>query len=156
MNTDKRKNTITLPGFVDVHVHFREPGFSYKGTVLSERLAAIDGGYSAVCTMPNLRPVPDSVEKLTPQLELIEQAEQEIFARTKRRLRVFPYGALTVDEAGEKLADLEALSPYVIAFSDDGRGVQSKELMREAMRRAAGLGKLIAAHCEDDSLLRGG
>jgi dihydroorotase len=156
MNTDKRKNTITLPGFVDVHVHFREPGFSYKGTVLSEGLAAIDGGYSAVCTMPNLRPVPDSVEKLTPQLELIEQAEQEIFARTKRRLRVFPYGALTVDEAGEKLADLEALSPYVIAFSDDGRGVQSKELMREAMRRAAGLGKLIAAHCEDNSLLRGG
>ncbi|MBO7407522.1 MAG: dihydroorotase [Clostridia bacterium] len=156
MNTDKRKNTITLPGFVDVHVHFREPGFSYKGTVLSEGLAAIDGGYSAVCTMPNLRPVPDSVEKLTPQLELIEQAEQEIFARTKRRLRVFPYGALTVDEAGEQLADLEALSPYVIAFSDDGRGVQSKELMREAMRRAAGLGKLIAAHCEDNSLLRGG
>ena len=156
MNKDKRKTTITLPGFVDVHVHFREPGFSYKGTVLSEGLAAIAGGYSAVCTMPNLKPVPDSVENLMPQLELIEKAERKILTQTKRRLRVFPYGALTVDEAGEKLADLEALSPYVIAFSDDGRGVQSKELMREAMRRAAALGKLIAAHCEDNSLLRGG
>ncbi len=156
MNKDKRKTTITLPGFVDVHVHFREPGFSYKGTVLSEGLAAIAGGYSAVCTMPNLKPVPDSVENLMPQLELIEKAERKILTQTKRRLRVFPYGALTVDEAGEKLADLEALSPYVIAFSDDGRGVQSKELMQEAMRRAAALGKLIAAHCEDNSLLRGG
>ena len=155
---DKRQhNIVSIPGFVDVHVHFREPGFSYKETMLSGAEAAIAGGYQAVCTMPNLNPVPDSLEKLEPQLKLIREAEEKLSSGSGRTpLRIYPYGALTVDEKGEKLADMEALAPYVIAFSDDGRGVQSGAMMREAMVRAKALGKLIAAHCEDNSLLNGG
>lgn len=140
------KYTI-LPGFCDVHVHFREPGFSYKETILSGSRAAARGGFTAVCTMPNLDPVPDSPEHLEPQLKRI---------REDACIHVYPYGAITVGEKGERLADLSGLAPKVIAFSDDGRGVQSREMMREAMLRAKALGKIIAAHCEDNTLLRGG
>ena len=135
-----------FPGFCDVHVHFREPGFSYKETVSSGSRAAARGGYTAVCTMPNLNPVPDSLEALRPQLEKIADAP----------IAVYPYGAITRGEQGQALADMEALSPYVIAFSDDGRGVQSPDMMERAMEEAKALGKLIVAHCEDNSLLRGG
>jgi len=136
-----------FPGFCDVHVHFREPGFSYKETVASGSAAAARGGYTAVCTMPNLNPVPDSPEHLAVQETMI--AEQAL-------IRVYPYGAITVGEQGIKLADLQAMAPHVAAFSDDGRGVQSEGIMREAMLTAKGLGKMIAAHCEDNLLLRGG
>ena len=136
-----------LPGFCDVHVHFREPGFSYKETILSGSMAAARGGYTAVCTMPNLNPVPDSPETLQPQLDAIQKGAV---------IAVYPYGAITKGEKGEALADLEAMAPEVIGFSDDGRGVQSPLLMEQAMRRAKSLGKLIVAHCEDNSLLRGG
>ena len=138
---------VLFPGFCDVHVHFREPGFSYKETIHSGSLAAARGGYTAVCTMPNLNPVPDCPEKLQPQLDLIDRDAV---------MAVFPYGAISVDEKGESLADLEGLAPFVAAFSDDGRGVQDEGLMREAMQRCRALGKLIAAHCEDNSLLHGG
>ena len=136
-----------LPGFCDVHVHFREPGFSYEETILSGSRAAARGGYTAVCTMPNLNPVPDSPETLQPQLDAIEK---------DARIAVYPYGAITKGEKGEVLADLEAMAPKVVGFSDDGRGVQSPLLMEQAMRKARELGKLIVAHCEDNSLLRGG
>ena len=136
-----------LPGFCDVHVHFREPGFSYKETILSGSRAAARGGYTAVCTMPNLNPVPDSPETLQPQLDAIEK---------DALIAVYPYGAITKGEKGEVLADLEAMAPKVVGFSDDGRGVQSPLLMEQAMRKAKELGKLIVAHCEDNSLLRGG
>ena len=136
-----------LPGFCDVHVHFREPGFSYKETILSGTRAAARGGYTAVCTMPNLNPVPDSPETLQPQLDAIEK---------DALIAVYPYGAITKGEKGEVLADLEAMAPKVVGFSDDGRGVQSPLLMEQAMRKARELGKLIVAHCEDNSLLRGG
>ena len=136
-----------FPGFCDVHVHFREPGFSYKETIASGSLAAARGGYTAVCTMPNLNPVPDSVEHLNEQLKLIED---------HACIHVYPYGAITVGEKGEVLADLEGMAANAIGFSDDGRGVQSDEMMEEAMIRAKALGKMIVAHCEVNSLLRGG
>ncbi|MBQ1944078.1 MAG: amidohydrolase family protein, partial [Ruminococcus sp.] len=136
-----------FPGFCDVHVHFREPGFSYKETVKSGSLAAARGGYTAVCTMPNLNPVPDSVEHLEKQLAIIEQ---------DACIHVYPYGAITVGQMGKQLSDMEGLSRDAVAFSDDGRGVQSEDMMREAMQRAKALGKVIVAHCEDNSLLRGG
>ena len=136
-----------FPGFCDVHVHFREPGFSYKETIFSGSRAAARGGYTAVCTMPNLNPVPDSPETLEPQLEAI---------RKSAVIAVYPYAAITKGEQGLVLSDMEALAPQVIAFSDDGRGVQSPEMMEEAMKRAKDLGKLIVAHCEDNALLRGG
>ena len=138
---------VVFPGFCDVHVHFREPGFSYKETIASGSLASARGGYTAVCTMPNLNPVPDSVEHLNQQKTLIENTAC---------IHVYPYGAITVGEKGEALADLEGMAPDVIGFSDDGRGVQSDERMRAAMLRAKALGKMIVAHCEDNSLLRGG
>ena len=136
-----------FPGFCDVHVHFREPGFSYKETIGTGSQAAARGGYTAVCTMPNLNPVPDSVEHLKLQLDMIEDAAC---------IHVYPYGAITVGEKGEELADLEGMAPDAIAFSDDGRGVQSDEMMRQAMLRAKALGKMIVAHCEVNELLRGG
>ncbi len=136
-----------FPGFCDVHVHFREPGFSYKETVASGSLAAAAGGYTDVCTMPNLSPVPDSVEHLSEQLDII---------RRDAVIGVHPYGAITVGEKGEEIADLEGMAKDVIAFSDDGRGVQSDGMMREAMQRAKALGKMIVAHCEVNDLLRGG
>lgn len=136
-----------FPGFCDVHVHFREPGFSYKESIASGTAAAARGGYTAVCTMPNLNPVPDSPEHLALQEELI---------RDQAKVRVLPYGAITVGEQGAELARLEALAPRVVAFSDDGRGVQNDDMMRAAMLEAKRLGKLIAAHCEDNRLLHGG
>lgn len=141
------KKYIIVPGLCDVHVHFREPGFSYKETIASGSAAAAHGGYTAVCTMPNLDPVPDSAEHLQVQLDAIERGAA---------IKVLPYGAITVGEKGEKLADMEAMSDKVCAFSDDGKGVQNDEMMREAMAKAKRLGKIIAAHCEDNSLLFGG
>lgn len=141
------ENYIIVPGLCDVHVHFREPGFSYKETIASGSAAAAHGGYTAVCTMPNLDPVPDSAEHLQVQLDAIERGAA---------IKVLPYGAITVGEKGEKLADMEAMSDKVCAFSDDGKGVQNDEMMREAMTAAKRLGKIIAAHCEDNSLLFGG
>ncbi len=138
---------IIVPGLCDVHVHFREPGFSYKETVASGSAAAAHGGYTAVCTMPNLDPVPDSAEHLQVQLDAIERGAA---------IKVLPYGAITVGEKGEKLADMEAISDKVCAFSDDGKGVQNDEMMRTAMTAAKRLSKIIAAHCEDNSLLFGG
>ncbi len=136
-----------FPGFCDVHVHFRQPGFSYKETILTGSLSAASGGYTDVCTMPNLAPVPDSVENL--------KAQTDIIARDAC-VGVHPYGAITVGERGEKIADLEGMAADVIAFSDDGRGVQDACMMREAMQRAKALGKMIVAHCEVNDLLRGG
>ena len=135
-----------FPGFCDVHVHFREPGFSYKETMLSGSKASARGGYTAVCTMPNLKPVPDSVDNLQKQLDLAANAV----------IHVYPYGAITVGQLGEELADLAGMSDKVIAFSDDGRGVQSDDMMRKAMEQAKALGKMIVAHCEVNSLLNGG
>ena len=141
------KRYIIVPGLCDVHVHFREPGFSYKETIASGSAAAAHGGYTAVCTMPNLDPVPDSAEHLQVQLDAIKRGAA---------IKVLPYGAITVGEKGEKLADMEAMSDKVCAFSDDGKGVQNDEMMREAMAKAKSLGKIIAAHCEDNALLFGG
>ena len=138
---------VVFPGFCDVHVHFREPGFSYKETIATGSLASARGGYTAVCTMPNLNPVPDSREHLRQQLELIEKTAV---------IHVYPYGSITVSQLGEQMSDLEGMAPDVIAFSDDGRGVQSDEMMRSAMLRAKTLGKMIVAHCEVNSLLNGG
>ena len=137
---------VVLPGFVDVHVHLRE-GFSYKETISSGTLAAAHGGYCRVCAMPNLDPAPDSLQTLAPQLERI---------RTDAVIDVTPYGAITAHRGGGELADMEQLAPYVAGFSDDGSGVQDADVMRAAMRKAASLGKLIAAHCEDNTLLHGG
>ena len=141
------KGYTVFPGFCDVHVHFRQPGFSYKETIKTGSLAAARGGYTAVCTMPNLNPVPDSLPHLKEQLSIIEK---------DARIAVLPYGAITVGEKGEELADLEGMAPYVCAFSDDGKGVQSEDMMRAAMLRAKALGKVVAAHCEVNGLLRGG
>jgi len=137
---------VVFPGFCDVHVHFREPGFSYKETMVTGSAAAARGGYTDVCTMPNLNPVPDSLPHLQQQLALIPP----------QGVKIHPYGAITIGQRGEALADLEAMAPYCLAFSDDGRGVQSESLMRQAMEEARRLGKLIVAHCEDNRLLRGG
>ena len=137
-----------FPGFCDVHVHFREPGFSYKETIRTGSLAAARGGYTAVCAMPNLKPVPDSLDHLA--------EEEAAIAAGDAGVDVFPYGALTVGEKGQEAADLEGLAPRVIAFSDDGKGVQSESMMRSLMERAGKLGKIIAAHCEDESLIHGG
>ena len=136
-----------FPGFCDVHVHFREPGFSYKETIKTGSLSAARGGYTAVCTMPNLNPVPDSIENLNLQRSIIE---------SDACIHVYPYGAITVGEKGEVLADIEGMAPYVCGFSDDGRGVQADEMMKEAMIRAKDQGKMIVAHCEVNDLLRGG
>jgi len=136
-----------FPGFCDVHVHFREPGFLLKETIQTGCASAAAGGYTAVCTMPNLDPVPDSPEHLEAELAAI---------RKDAAIAVYPYAAITVGEKGETLVDLEALARDAVAYSDDGRGVQSREMMKAAMLRAKALGKLIAAHCEDNSLLFGG
>ena len=136
-----------FPGFCDVHVHFREPGFSYKETIASGCRAAARGGYTDVCTMPNLNPVPDSPEHLRRQQELIDR---------DACIHVHPYGAITLGQKGEELADLSGMAPNCIAFSDDGRGVQREALMRQAMEEAKRLGKMIVAHCEVNELLRGG
>ena len=141
------KNCIVVPGLADVHVHLREPGFSYKETVASGTRAAARSGYAALCAMPNLSPVPEDAATLAQELDII---------RRDAVIDVLPYGAITRGQRGEQLADMSAMSPYVCGFSDDGRGVQSRELMRAAMLEAKRLGRPIAAHCEDNSLLRGG
>lgn len=141
------KNCIVVPGLADVHVHLREPGFSYKETVASGTRAAARSGYAALCAMPNLSPVPEDAATLAQELDII---------RRDAVIDVLPYGAITRGQRGEQLADMSAMSPNVCGFSDDGRGVQSRELMRAAMLEAKRLGKPIAAHCEDNSLLRGG
>ncbi len=142
----QKASYVVFPGFCDVHVHFREPGFSYKETIATGSRAAAHGGYTTVCAMPNLNPVPDSREHLQQELQLIQ--DQAV-------VRVLPYGAISVDEKGEELADLAGMKE-AFAFSDDGHGVQSREMMKRAMLEAAHLGKVIAAHCEDNSLLHGG
>ena len=140
-------NMVLFPGFVDVHVHLREPGFSYKETIRTGTLAAAHGGFAHVAAMPNLNPVPDCVDALNLQRALIEK---------DALVHVHPYGAITVGEKGEQLTDLAGMAQNVIAFSDDGRGVQSESIMRQAMAECRRLGKILAAHCEDNSLLRGG
>ena len=141
------RNCLIVPGLCDVHVHFREPGFSYKETIATGSMAAAHGGYTAVCTMPNLNPVPDSVENLNLQLDAIKE---------NSKIRILPYGAITKGEKGETLSDMSKMADFIAAFSDDGRGVQNEEMMRSAMVQAKALGKIIAAHCEDNSLLGGG
>ena len=136
-----------FPGFCDVHVHFREPGFSYKETIATGCASAARGGYTAVCTMPNLNPTPDTLEHLNLQRQIIEN---------DACINVYPSGTITMGERGEELADLEAMAPYVCGFSDDGRGVQNDDMMRNAMVKAKELGKMIVAHCEVNELLRGG
>ncbi len=138
---------IIIPGFCDVHVHLREPGFSYKETIKSGTSAAKAGGYTHVCSMPNLNPTPDCLENLQIQLDIIKRDAQ---------INVLPYGTITKGEKGEELADMEAMAPFVAAFSDDGKGVQNTEMMEAAMFKAKKLNKIIAAHCEDNSLLKGG
>ena len=146
LSADLSAQYVIFPGFCDVHVHFREPGFSYKETMVTGSVAAARGGYTDVCTMPNLNPVPDSVANLEAQRELIPAGG----------IGIHPYGSITVGQRGEALADLAGMAPNCIAFTDDGRGVQSESLMRQAMEEAKRLGKLIVAHCEDNSLLHGG
>ena len=141
------RNCYIFPGFCDVHVHLREPGFSYKETIASGTAAAARGGYTAVCSMPNLNPVPDSVPHLAEQLAIIERDAV---------IDVYPLGALTVGQMGKEAADLEGMAADAIAYSDDGRGVQSSGMMEALMKRAKALGKIVVAHCEDNALLRGG
>ena len=143
----EKPNIVLFPGLIDVHVHLREPGFSYKETMETGTLAAARGGFTRVCAMPNLDPVPDDREHLDAQLACI---------RAGARVRVSPYGAITRGEKGGALADMEAMAPFVAGFSDDGRGVQREEMMRAAMLEAKRLGRIIAAHCEDMALVRGG
>ncbi len=138
---------IVFPAFCDVHVHLREPGFFYKETIHTGTLAAAAGGYTDVFSMPNLNPVPDSVENLKQQLDIIEKDAV---------IRVHPYAAITVGQKGEELADFDGLASLCAAFSDDGRGVQSQDMMRQAMLKAKEHNMIIAAHCEDNSLLFGG
>lgn len=139
---------VIIPGFTDVHVHFREPGFFYKETIKGGSLAAAKGGYTCVCPMPNLNPAPSDLASLKVQLDIIEK---DVVVNT------IPYGTITVNQDGRSaLSDMEAMAPYVCAFSDDGKGVQTGELMEEAMLKAKSLGKMIVAHCEDESLLFGG
>jgi len=140
-------NIAVFPGFCDVHVHFREPGFSYKETIASGSRAAARGGYTAVCTMPNLVPPPDCPENLKIQTDIIERDAV---------IATLPYGTITKGQAGEELSDMEGMKDTVIGYSDDGKGIQTEELMRGAMEKARSLGKMIVAHCEDNSLLRGG
>lgn len=141
------QNVSVFPAFCDVHVHFREPGFFYKETIRTGCLAAAHGGYSDVCTMPNLSPVPDSVSALSEQQKIIDRTAC---------IHVHPYAAITVGQQGRALSDMQGLAAHCVAFSDDGRGVQDGALMRQAMQTAKRLGKMIVAHCEDQSLLSGG
>jgi dihydroorotase len=138
---------LIIPALCDVHVHFREPGFFYKETIATGTAAAARGGYTAVCTMPNLNPVPDCAENLAAELDII---------KSDAIISVYPYGAVTVGEKGERLSDMKSMSDDVCAFSDDGRGVQSDEMMLNAMLTAKSLNKILAAHCEVNSLLNGG
>ena len=147
LNEAKEKGWSVFPGFCDVHVHFREPGLSYKETIATGTLAAARGGFTAVCPMPNLDPVPGSLEELNVQLGIIKR---------DALIACVPYGSITRGERGEELADFEAMAPYVVGYTDDGKGVQSEDMLREAMLRAKALGRLIVQHCEDSSLNRRG
>ena len=139
---------LIIPGFTDVHVHLREPGFFYKETIKTGTRAAAKGGYTCICPMPNLKPAPSDMESLNAQLSIIEK---------DAAVKTIPYGTITKNQDGRsELSDMEAMAPYVCAFSDDGKGVQTGDLMEEAMMKAKSLGKLIVAHCEDESLLTGG
>ena len=141
-------NRFTIfPGFCDVHVHFREPGFSYKGTIESESMAAAHCGYTAVCTMPNLNPVPDSLEHLQVEQDLIDKYA---------RISVYPFGSLTKEEKGKELSDIAEMHSKVCGFSDDGKGVQNETLMKEAMMLCKQYNKVLSAHCEVESLVHGG
>ncbi len=141
------KGKYIFPGLIDVHTHLREPGFEYKETIATGSMAAARGGITSICAMPNLNPVPDSLENLEPELESIERDAV---------VHVYPYGAITIGEKGEKLSQMEELSSKVIAFSDDGKGIQTEEMMKEGMLKAKSLNKIIAAHCEVNELLKGG
>ena len=140
-------NYFIFPGFIEVHVHLGEPGFAHKETIKTGSMAAAHGGYTDVCAMPNLKPVPDSAEHLKEELDIIKRDAV---------INVHAYGSVTVNEDGEELSDMEGMAKDVIAFSDDGRGVQSDDMMRTAMKTAKSLGKIIAAHCEVNELLKGG
>ena len=141
------KNNYLLPGLIDVHVHLREPGFIYKETVESGSMAGAKGGYTSICAMPNLNPVPDCMDNLNIELEAIEKTAN---------INVYPYGSITKEEKGEELSDMEEMSKYIIAFSDDGKGIQEENMMLEAMNKAKELNKIIAAHCEVNELLNNG
>lgn len=134
-------------GLCDVHVHLRQPGFEAKETILTGTAAAMMGGYTAVCAMPNLNPTPDTVEHIGEELDIIKK---------DAAIDVYPYAAITIDRKGRQLVDMEALRQYAVAFSDDGSGVQSDDMMRHAMEEAARLDVIIAAHCEVNDLLKGG
>ena len=140
-------NCVIFPGLIDVHVHLREPGFSFKETIAGGTAAAAAGGYTTVCSMPNLKPAPDSPATLQEQLDIIQKDAV---------VKVVPYGTITVQRAGKELADLDGMAEKVAGFSDDGSGIQTAELMHKAMLKAKSLGKIIAAHCEDMALVRGG
>lgn len=141
------REKITVPALADVHVHFREPGFSYKETIRTGSMAAAAGGYSCVCTMPNLNPVPDSVRNIGVELSAIRQSAI---------INVLPYASITIGRKGLETVDVAALKPFCAAFSDDGSGVQDEEVMRRSMELIAQHGCILAAHCEDNSLLHGG
>lgn len=144
-NTVDCTDKIIIPGFTDVHVHLREPGFFYKETIATGTKAAAKGGYTCVCPMPNLNPSPSTLEKLNEQLDIIKRDAV---------VKTIPYGTITMNQDGRsQLADMEAMAPYVCGFSDDGKGVQTGDLMEEAMIKAKSLNKMIVAHCEDESLL---
>ena len=147
ISTNLNDNCFIFPGFCDVHVHFREPGFFYKESILTGSQSAVAGGYTAVCTMPNLNPVPDSIENLKVQTDIIKK---------DALCKIIPFGSITKGQNGKQLADLDNLAPFVAGFSDDGRGVQSQDMMVSAMQKAKELNKIIVAHCEDNSLLFGG
>ena len=136
-----------FPGFTDVHVHFREPGFSYKETIKTGSLAAARGGFTDVCTMPNLNPAPDCIDNLQQQLDIIKKDAV---------INVYPFATITKGQMGEELSDMDDMAEKSIGYTDDGRGVQSDDVMEAAMRKAKSLGKIISAHCEDNSLLFGG
>lgn len=141
------KNLYVLPGLIDVHTHLREPGFCYKETIKTGSLAGARGGYTSIAAMPNLNPAPDCLENLKLELDAIKKDAQ---------INVYPYGTITKGEKGEELANFEEIKDHVIAFSDDGRGVQNENMMEKAMNEAKKIGKMIVAHCEDNSLLNGG
>ena len=136
-----------MSGLVDLHVHLREPGFSSKETIATGTAAAAHGGFTTVCSMPNLAPAPDTMENLQQQLDIIERDAV---------IKVLPYATITRKRAGDELVNFAELKPYVAGFSDDGTGVQTEEVMRQAMVEAAKTDTIIAAHCEVDELLRGG